>query len=116
MGGCQHLRIQMRRKGIPYTHRFYSSFGFSSYYLRLSNENKNPIFHFYSFNKNISVTNKDKIMNISEVNFHIYAEGSASQSFVILVIVFFLCYVEKYFENISRVILNLHQIITKPRI
>ena len=43
-----------------------------------SNENENPIFHFY-FWKNISVTNKDKIMKMSEIDLHIYSEGNLSE-------------------------------------
>ena len=43
-----------------------------------SDENRNPIFHFYFFNKDISVTNK--VMNFSG-NVHVVSEGSVSQIF-----------------------------------
>ena len=45
-----------------------------------SNENENPIFHLYFWTNILQlVTNKDKIMKLSEIVLHIYSEGNLSQ-------------------------------------
>ena len=41
-------------------------------------ENRNPIFHFYFLNKDISVTNKERIIKCSGVVCHVVSEGSMS--------------------------------------
>ena len=68
-----------------------------------NNENENIIFHFHFLNKDISVTNKEKLMKFSRDVLHVMSEGNMSQIFYLGPSFHFMLCRKINFENIPKV-------------
>ena len=67
------------------------------------NKSENVFCHLYFLNKDISVTNREKLLKISEVILKVCFEGSVSQICYLGPSFYFMLCRKKYFKNITNV-------------